>query len=167
MTAIAVETPQSVGGSWRARGRSLVKSTLLPTLSSLPMPDLELLEDPLAQCGDGVWQQTILCSVRHRLDDPCGLVDDREGELPRELHGAPASRPILAMIGRSDTRKRLPLVRQAWRLVYDTTERDSVVSGKQTPAVSSWPDLAGRLPRMLIWWIATSPMPRYVEKSGE
>lgn len=99
--------------------------------------DVHLLEDPLAHGRDRVWPWP-LNRPGLRLDDPCDLAGTVEGDLDGAVEQALRSSPALAVVGRIDGRKRLPLVLDAWDHRDPSTDGSLLLLGAQTEAVRRW-----------------------------
>jgi hypothetical protein len=125
---------------WRQDGaRSLVKGVLKAALITgcrlmYRSFDVQLLDDPLAEGGDRVWHAP-LSGQALRLDDPCDLFDTSAGALPPELAILVGNDELMVVLGAIDSRKRVPLIIDAWLHSRRADNAKLVIAGRQHPDV--------------------------------
>ena len=96
--------------------------------------DVHLLDDPLADGVDRAWRAP-LSAAALRLDDPCDLFDAAAGTLPPELSEGIGSGEFVAVLGSIDSRKRVPLIIDAWSHSQKPSDARLVIAGRQRPDV--------------------------------
>jgi glycosyltransferase involved in cell wall biosynthesis len=134
---IVMRPPRRRGWSVRTLLVDTGKVAAIMVLAASRRVDVHLLEDPLAHGRDRVWPWP-LNRPGLRLDDPCDLAGTVEGELDDAVDQALRSSPAIAVVGRIDQRKRLPLVLDAWSRRDPSLDGSLLVLGAQTEAVQGF-----------------------------